>query len=385
MRPFLVLVGALIWLLPLPALAEIRVGMVAPLSGPAASLGVGMKQGIEAHFAEVNRAGGINGKRLRLVARDDQYEPQRSAPATRELIEQEGVVAMIGNVGTPTAIVTIPLHNQYETLLYGAFTGAGVLRRNPPDRYVINYRASYFQETAAMIDGLLEAGVRPDEIAFFTQNDGFGDAGYNGGMAALRERGMAHPERLAHGRFTRNTVNIHQGLATILEAPVEPRAIVMVGTYAPMAEFIREARKDLPNALFLNVSFVGSHALMTALGSAAEDVIVTQVVPPYDADLPAVAAYRDALHRYDSGASFDFVSLEGYLAAKLFTEALRRAKTEPDREAIVEAMLSMGEVDLGVGELLHLGPGDHQASNAVWPTQIRNGRFEPVNWSNLLD
>ncbi|MCC5811029.1 MAG: ABC transporter substrate-binding protein [Ectothiorhodospiraceae bacterium] len=367
------------------ALAEFRVGIVAPFSGPASSLGEGMRQGIEAHFAEVNRGGGVHGREVRLISRDDQYEPQRSAPNTRELIQQEDVLAMIGNVGTPTAIVTIPLHNRYETLLFGAFTGAGVLRRDPPDRYVINFRASYFQETAAMIDGLMEAGVRPEEMAFFTQNDGFGDAGYNGAMAALRARGYSNPENLAHGRFTRNTQNIHQGLATILEAPVEPRAVIMVGTYGPMSSFIREASQDLPNAVFLNVSFVGSQALVDALGDLAEGVIVTQVVPPYDADLPAVADYRRALRAYDSSLSPDFVSLEGYLAARLFIEALKKAGPEANRESLVDAMLGLGQVDLGVGEMLSLAPGDHQASDGVWPTQVRNGRFEPVNWARLFN
>lgn len=363
--------------------AELKFGLVAPLSGPAASLGEGMRQGIEAHFAEVNAAGGVHGARLELLARDDRYEPLRAAPETRRLIEEDEVLASIGNVGTPTAIVTIPLHNQFETLLYGAFTGAGVLRRDPPDRHVINYRASYVQETAAMVEGLLEAGIAPEEIAFFTQNDGFGDAGYLGGVQALESHGFASARQLAHGRFTRNTRNVHQALATILQAPVTPRAIIMVGTYGPVADFIREARRDLPETLFLNVSFVGSQALVDELGELAEGVIVTQVVPPLDADLPAVAAYRQALERYAGGASPDFVSLEGYLAAKLFVKGLEAAGPDPDRATLVDALLGLGEIDLGLGEPLTLGRGDHQASDAVWPTIVDDGRFELVDWSAL--
>jgi len=365
--------------------AEFRVGIVAPFTGPAATLGIGMRDGIETYFKEINDAGGVHGRKLKLVTRDDHYEPQRSAPATRDLIDKEDVLAMMGNVGTPTAIVTIPLHNQSKTLLYGAFTGAGVLRRDPPDRYVINYRASYFQETAAMIDGLLQAGIKPEEIAFFTQNDGFGDAGYNGAMAALRARGVNDPEALAHGRFTRNTMNIHQGLASILQAAVEPRAIVMVGTFGPMSAFIREARRDLPDALFLNVSFVGSQALVNELGSEAEGVIVTQVVPPLDADLPAVRAYRDAMQRYSPDIEPGFISLEGYLAARLFTMALEAAGPDADRESLIDAMLGMGDTDIGVGETLHLGPGDHQASDSVWPTRVQGGQFVPVNWRQLTN
>ncbi len=366
---------------PLLAQAELSFGIVAPSSGGAAPLGLGMQKGIETYFAEVNEAGGVNGETLALIARDDQYKPLQAASNTRQLIQEDEVLAAIGNVGTPTATVTIPIFNEYETLLYGAFTGAGVLRKTPPDRYVINYRASYVQETAAMVGGLLEAGVLPEEIAFFTQNDSFGDAGYNGATQALTAHGVDNIAALAHGRFTRGTRNIHQGLATILEAPVTPRAVIIVGTYGPAADFIREAKKDLPDTLFLNVSFVGSQALMDELGDLAEGVIITQVVPPLNADLPAVEAYRKALETHARGS---FISLEGYLAAKLFVEGVRAAGANPDREAIVDGLLGLGSVDIGLEEPLSLGPNDHQASDAVWPTIIKNGRFESVEWASLL-
>lgn len=366
------------------AQAELTFGIVAPSSGAAAPLGVGMQKGIEIYFAEVNAAGGVNGETLALIARDDQYKPLQAASNTRQLIQEDKVLAAIGNVGTPTATVTIPIYNEYKTLLYGAFTGAGVLRKSPPDRYVINYRASYVQETAAMVDGLLEAGVLPDEIAFFTQNDSFGDAGYNGAIQALTAHGVDNIAALAHGRFTRGTRNIHQGLATILQAPVTPRAIIIVGTYGPAADFIREAKNDLPDAVFLNVSFVGSQALMNELGDLSEGVIVTQVVPPLNADLPAVEAYRQAMDTHARGSEPDFISLEGYLAAKLFVEGVKAAGADPDRDAIVDGLLGLGSVDIGLEEPVSLGPNDHQASDAVWPTIITNGRFESVEWASLL-
>ena len=371
-------------LLPSLASAELRIGMVAPFSGPASDLGEGMRAGIEAHFREVNADGGINGRELTLITRDDQYEPMQAAPATRELIEDEEILASVGNVGTPTAIVTIPIHNQEETLLFGAFTGAGVLRQDPPDRHVINFRASYHQETAAMVDGLLEAGIEPEEIAFFTQNDGFGDAGYSGAMAALEAHDVPDRERLAHGRYTRGTTNIHHGLATILEARTEPRAVIMVGTYAPIAEFIEEAYWDLPDTVFLAVSFVGSHALRDALDpDMAEGIVVTQVVPPLDADVPAVADYHDALDAHDSALAPNFISLEGYLAARTFVEGLRQAGDDPGREDVVDGLLSLGEFDIGVGETLTLGAGNHQASDTVWPTRLTDGEYVLLDWADL--
>lgn len=374
------LVGAL--MSPL-AQAELTFGIVAPSSGGAAPLGLGMQKGIETYFAEVNAAGGVNGQSLKLVAMDDQYQPLQAARHTRQLIADD-LLAAIGNVGTPTATVTIPLHNEFKTLLYGAFTGAGGLRKTPPDRYVINYRASYLQETAAMVDGLLEAGILPEEIAFFTQNDSFGDAGYNGATQALASHGFENTAALAHGRFTRGTRNIHQGLASILQVPVTPRAIIIVSTYGPAADFIREAQVDLPDTLFLNVSFVGSQALLDELGEQAEGVIITQVVPPLDADLPAVEAYRQALETHAAGSEPDFISLEGYLAAKLFVEGVKAAGADPDREAIVNGLLGLGSIDIGLEEPLTLGRNDHQASDAVWSTIITNGRFELVEWASLL-
>lgn len=371
-------------LVAMPAWAEIKVGMVAPFSGAASSLGEGMKRGIEARFAEINEAGGVHGESLTLVTRDDGYEPLRSAKATRELLADDEVLAMLGNVGTPTAIVNLPILLEHEMPLIGALTGSGVLRQDPPDRYVFNFRASYAQETATMVEGLLLAGIAPEEIAFFTQADGYGDAGYRGALRALANHGYSHPERLAHGRYTRGTRNVHRGLATILQAPVTPKAVIIVGTYGPAADFIREARKDLPDALFLNVSFVGSQALRDALGDAAEGVIVTQVVPPPTADLPGVEAYRAALQANGTDSGGDFVSLEGYMAASLFVEGLQAAGPDPDREALVEGLESLGQIDLGLGKPLTLGAQDHQASDAVWTTRIDDGRFVPVDWFTLL-
>ncbi|SDN71074.1 ABC transporter substrate-binding protein [Vreelandella arcis] len=381
-RFWIALLVSMVWV-PV-AQAELNFAIVAPDTGAAASLGQGMKKGIDTYFAEVNAAGGVNGETLSLTAFDDRYDPLSAARHTREVVNNDDILAAIGNVGTPTATVTIPIHNEAETLLYGAFTGAGVLRQSPPDRYVINYRASYVQETAAMVNGLMEAGIEPEEIAFFTQNDSFGDAGYNGAKQALEAQGFTGIQNLAHGRFSRGTRNVHQGLATILQAAETPKAVIIVGTYGPAADFIREARQDIPDAVFLNVSFVGSQALLNELGDQADGVIVTQVVPPLDADLPAVEAYRQALDEHANGSEPDFVSLEGYLAAKLFVEGVKAAGDSPDREAIVDGLLGLGEVDIGLEEPLHLGPNDHQASDSVWPTIIDDGKFELVEWSTLL-
>jgi ABC-type branched-subunit amino acid transport system substrate-binding protein len=357
--------------------------MSTALSGPAQALGQGMQAGVEAYFNKVNAAGGVHGNSLKLIAIDDGYEPSKAAPNMRKLIDELQVISVVGNVGTPTAIVTVPIANEKKTLLFGAFTGAGVLRKTPPDRYVINYRASYAEETAAMIDGLLSAGIKPEEIAFFTQNDGYGDAGYKGAISALKSKGFAGTHKLAHGRYTRNTLNVEEALSVILDAKVEPRAVIMVGAYAPNASFIKIAREDFPDTLFLNVSFVGSVALARELGDAGEGIIVTQVVPDFNSDLPGVVEYRQAMKTYAPDKVPGFVSLEGYIVAKIFVEGLKKSGPEQTRESIIDGLQSLGNLDVGIGETLKYSASEHQGSHKVWPTIIRGGKYVPYDWAEL--
>lgn len=361
--------------------ADIKVGMSTALSGPASALGQGVKLGIDAYFDKINKSGGVNGHTLSLVALDDGYEPKKAAPNMDTLIDKEKVVAVLGNVGTPTAVVTTPIANAKKTLLFGAFTGAGLLRKSPPDRYIINYRASYAEETSAMVDGLLSAGIKPEEIAFFTQNDGYGDAGFNGALKALKNKGI-DGNTLAHGRYTRNTTNVEDALGTILDADVEPKAIIMVGAYKPCAAFIKLAKEEIPDALFLNVSFVGSIPLLNELGNQAEGVIVTQVVPHYESSLPGVDDYRKDLKAFKADAEPDFVSLEGYLIAKIFVEGAKKAASI-SREGLIDGLESLTNVDIGTGVPVTYNKSEHQASHKIWPTVIKSGQYVELDWKTL--
>jgi len=363
---------------------EIVFGMSTALSGPAAELGENMRMGVLAAFEEANRGGGAGGRTLRLEALDDQYEPAQTVPNMRELIDTRKVVAVVGNVGTPTAVAAIPIANAAKTPFYGAFTGAGVLRKTPPDRYVINYRASYAEETAAMVDALVaHAGLQVNEIAFFTQRDAYGDAGFVGGIAALERHGLASEHDVAHGRYERNTLAVENGLAEIFAADPPPRAVIMVGAYAPCARFIELAREIGLDALFLNVSFVGAAPLSAALGDKGEGVIVTQVVPHFDSDLPIVRDYRKALAASKPQALPTFGSLEGYVAARILILALGAIDGPVTRESIVDALQGLKEFDVGLGVPLRLSPTEHQASHTVWPTVLRGGRIQPLDWAEL--
>ena len=365
---------------------EILLGMSTALSGPTAHLGENVQQGVQAGLKRVNRLGGINGGKLRLLTLDDGYEPTRTAPNMRQLIQKEKVLAVIGNVGTPTAIAAVPIANQQKTLMFAPFTGAGLLRKSPPDRYVINYRASYAEETAAMIDALITiAKVKPTEIAFFTQRDTYGDAGYIGGITALKRHGLKDEGSVMHVRYERNTLAVENALANVLFLRSPPRAIIMVGAYAPCAKFIKLAHEAELNALYLNVSFVGSTPLARTLGKKVQNVIVTQVVPhPIESSLPIVRDYRADLKAIGSSNVPTFGSLEGYIAARIFIYALKHMKGQPTRESIVDALEGLGNFDIGLGEPLNLSPKDHQASHRVWPTILRDGVFVPFKWADLL-
>ncbi|MBL4907067.1 MAG: ABC transporter substrate-binding protein, partial [Sneathiella sp.] len=312
-------------------------------------------------------------------------EPERTAPNMRRLIEDENVLAVIGNVGTPTAISAIPIANEGRTLFFAPFTGAGVLRKTPPDRYVINFRASYTEETSAIVDALMEhGGLRPEEVAFFTQRDGYGDAGYAGGISALLKNGLQSDAGITHGRYERNTLAVENALADILLAEPEPKAVIMVGAYAPCAKLIQLARQLGVTALFINISFVGSAPLARVLGDKIEGVVVTQVVPhPTDISVPIVRNYLSSLNKFSKNGSPSFGGLEGYISSEILIRALRSIEGLPTRENVIDALEGMGEFDVGVGPLLYFDKTHHQASHSVWPTVLQRGRFVPFNWDEI--
>ncbi|MFP5213700.1 MAG: ABC transporter substrate-binding protein [Acidobacteriota bacterium] len=362
----------------------LRLGMSTALTGPASVIGINMQAGVLMAIDEINRSGGIHGKKLRLLSVDDGYEPSRTAPNMHWLIEELHVLAVVGNVGTPTSIAAIPIANENKTPYIGAFTGAGGLRRNPPDRYVINYRASYAEETGAMVDALItHGGLAANEIAFFTQRDTYGDAGFTGGLDALRRHGLKDDSRVVHGRYERNTMAVENGLADIIMASPQPRAVIMVGAYAPCAAFIKLAKVHGLKAAFFNVSFVGIEPLSEALGPDSDGVIVTQVVPHFESDLPLMKDYRAAVEQAGSGLQPTFGSLEGYIVMRILLRAMASIQGEVSRESVVDALERLGDFDLGLGEPLRLSPEDHQACHRVWPTVIRKGKAIPFEWSEL--
>ena len=338
-------------------------GQSAAFDGPAAALGVGMRLGVQAAFAEANAAGGVGGRQLRLKTYDDGYEPDRSAANTKKLIAEDQVFALIGAVGTPTSKATQPLATEAGVPFIGPFTGAGFLR-DPALRNVVNVRATYAAETEEWIERLT-SDLGATSIALLFQDDSFGRVGRAGVMAALEKRGMS---LVAEGAYKRNTTAVKSALWKIRKA--RPDAVAIVGAYRPASSFIRLARTIGLDATFVNISFVGSAALAGALGADGAGVVVSQVVPfPDDSSIPLVADYQAALLAHDSSAAPGFVSLEGYLVGRLTVEALKRVSGAPTRAAFLDAIYNGGAFDLG-GVTLTFGEGDNQGLDEVFMTRI---------------
>ena len=352
---------------------KILFGQSTALGGPASALGQGMQAGILAAFEEANRNGGIAGRKLELKSYDDGYEPDRAIDNTRKLIETDKVFALIGEVGTPTSKAAQPIATEAKVPFIGPFTGAGFLR-DASHGNIVNYRATYGQETEAWIKHLTE-DLKHKRIAILYQDDSFGRVGLAGVQKALEKRGMS---LVAEGTYKRNTTAVKSAVLKIRKA--KPDSVVMVGAYKPIAAFIKLAKKTGIDATFVNISFVGSKALAKELGKDGAGVVITQVVPfPWDRSIPAVAQYQDALRAIDANAEPGFVSLEGYMVGRLTIMALEKMGGSFTRDGFLKTVAGLGQFSLG-GVDLAFSPDDNQGSDEVFLTVIQSdGSFQAVD------
>jgi branched-chain amino acid transport system substrate-binding protein len=350
---------------------RILFGQVAALDGPARALGQGMREGIVAAFEEANRAGGVAGRKLELQTVDDGYEPERTIEAIKKMLGDDEVFALIGSVGTPTSGAGQPIATAAKVPFIGPFSGAEFLR-NPFNRYVINIRSSYFQETEAWIEHLTkDLGI--SKIAILYQDDAFGLAGLQGVELAMAKRNIA---LVASGTYKRNTTAVKSALLEIMKT--NPQAVVTVGAYKPIAEFVKLAHQVQLDAVFVAISFVGADSLAEELGDQGAGVVVSQVVPsPWDTSLPLVAAYQAAIAAVNTKAKPGYVSLEGYVVGRLTAEALKRIPVDPSREAFLDAV-AKEPFDLG-GMTLSYGSAKNQGSDQVYLSVLQaDGSFSTV-------
>jgi branched-chain amino acid transport system substrate-binding protein len=345
--------------LGLPAWAqsrEIVLGQSAALSGPAAQLGIQFQLGARLAFDRANARGGINGRTVELRSLDDGYEPARCEANTRALLNQN-VLALFGYIGTPTSLAALPLVNAAKVPFIAPFTGAQALRE-PFSRYVFHLRASYFDETAAIINQVTQVGVK--RVAVFHQNDSYGAAGLEGVTRALKALQLAP---VAAATVERNSVDVADAVAKLL--PSRPEAIVQVSAYKSCAAFIRAARKAGYGGQFYNVSFVGTQALSDELGSDARGVVVSQVMPYPFVPLTAISnEFLSASSAAQPQVQPNYSSIEGYIAGRVVLEGLRRAGASINRETLISGLESIRNLDFG-GFFVDFGPNKRVGSTYV--------------------
>ena len=368
------IIAAVAALLPRFAAAEngitndkILLGQSVALTGPAAQLGIQMRNGVKAYLDHVNERGGVHGRKIQLITLDDGYEPSRTVPNTKKLIEENKVFALIGYVGTPTSVPAIPVFTAAKVPFFGPFTGAEALRV-PFNRYIFHVRASYYDETDKIVEQVLSIGGK--SVAVFYQDDAYGQAGLKGVELAMTKRGM---KISALGTVERNTIKVEDAVKTINAA--KPDAVVMISQYTSCAEFIRQMKKAGSGPTFYNVSFVGSNALANALGKDGAGVVISQVMPfPWGTAVPVVKEYQQ-LSAKAGNSDFNFSAIEGFIVAKVCVEGLKRAGRNVTREGFIDALEKMQDVDVG-GFFVSYSPKSHTGSRFVDLTIIaREGKF----------
>jgi ABC-type branched-subunit amino acid transport system substrate-binding protein len=360
-----------------PGDAEVSFGMSAPFSGSAREYGRQLKVGFELAFALANDAGGVAGRKLRLAARDDGYEPQRTAAAVKELVEADKVFGLVGVFGSANSAAVLPYVLERQVPYFAPYSGAGLLRNDPPDRYVFNYRPSYAEEAAAAVRYLVEVRrLKPSQIAVMHQDDPFGEAGW-AGVAKVMRKYRRDPAQVVRVTYPRNTADVDAAVVGIRQQAPRLKAVVMVAVYKPAYRFIEKLRGAGLDLVFTNVSAVSATELaeqIVPLGPAyTKDVLVTQIVPLPSSRATALLRYQEALRKYAPAERPDFVSLEAYLAGSVLVEGLKRAGRNLSAESLVDALEGIKNLDLGIGVPLGFGPSEHQASRKVWGTVLEPG------------
>ena len=367
---------------------EIRFGMTGPFSGPSKEFGRQLAIGIETAFKAANDGAVAGARKLRLITGDDGYEASRTPDLVRKLVEQDKVAGFVGSFGTANAQAVLPWLQDRQILFYAPFTGASVVRANPPDALVFNFRPSYAEETEAAVRYLVTVrGVKPREIAVFAQDDGFGQAGYEGAAKALRAfSGGRYEQPPLHLTYKRNTVDVGDAVASLRSLRAPPKAVIIVGLYRPAAKFIENVRNAFPNMIFTNVSAVGASALAEELVSAgaryAEGIVVTQAVPAVNGYSKTATEFKAALGQYYPGEQPDYLSFEGYVEAKLLIEAVRRAGPGSiDGPKLAQVLEGMTGYDMGLGAPVTFTASDHQAGHTIWATMMdSSGKYRAIDF-----
>jgi branched-chain amino acid transport system substrate-binding protein len=357
-----------------PALAaaareDIVIGQVAPLTGTIAGTGDEYVAGGAAYFAHINAQGGIYGRKIRVVVKDDSYKPDQTLALTRQLLAEDKPLALFGFVGTGNvlALTRNKVLEEAGIPLLAPYTGAQDLRE-PMNPHIFHIRASYTDETARMVEHLHTIGLR--KFAVMYQDDPFGKSGLAGAESALEKLGL---KAVGKGGYDRTKPEeVDAAVAAI--APTEPDAIIMVSVNRASAAFIKKMREKGSKARLFSISVVNFKELLKNAGEdMARGIGISQVMPsPYSALVPVAREFQALMKKHQPEKVVSYASMESFIAAKILVEAIRRAGGNPTRDKVMAQLEKMNSYDVG-GFKVSFSPGNRVGSRFVEVTVIGPG------------
>jgi ABC-type branched-subunit amino acid transport system substrate-binding protein len=362
---------------------DIKIGMSTDLSGPIKYIGNHMNIGIQTYLKK-NNATKKNKYTFSLITYDDNYNPIQASKNVYKLINEDKVLALLGNMGTPASKLTIPMANEVNIASFGFYTGGKYVRKEPSDKNVFNYRISYEQEVKFIISNLLEKGIKPEEIAFLSQNDAYGNSGYFAAIKELQKKGFKSTHTLLNGRYNSHSLNVESALAKLLDHDSEPKIILMFGITKPIIKFLQLAKKDFPNTSFISISPISLTTIIHQLKDLSNGLIITQTVPLLSSQLPIVLEFLKEFKLYFPHEKPTPSSLEGYIVGKLFVNSLNSSDIKvTDKNSIIKILSETKDIDIGLGFKSSFTQKYNQYSQKIWTSVIRNGTVKEYNWNEM--
>ena len=362
---------------------EINVGTSTGLTGPVSNICKKMDIGIRTYF---NKNNNNPNKRysFSLTTYDDNYNAIKASKNVEKLINQDKVLALLANVGTPPSKLTIPIANKANISAFGFYTGGKYVRKEITDKNVFNYRISYKDEVEFIISKLLKNGIQPDDIVFISQNDAYGNSGYFAAINELKRRGFKDVDKILNGRYNSHSINVESALSKLLDYPTQPKVILMFGITKPIIKFMKLAKKDFPDSTFISISPISRAKIIEQLKDLSNGLIVTQTVPLLSSNLPIVKEFLEEFKKYYPEQKPNLSSLEGYIVGKLFVSSLNQSKIQViDKKSVIQILSQTEDLDIGLGFSSGFNRKYNQYSSKIWTSIINNGTVEEYNWNKV--
>ncbi|PAW76359.1 MAG: hypothetical protein B9S32_15410 [Verrucomicrobia bacterium Tous-C9LFEB] len=353
---------------------EIRIGVTMGLDGLIAPIGLDCVEGLRTAVEAANLKGGVHGRRIKLVGRNDGYEPLQCVLNTRDLIAKESVFALASYLGTATSIKAQPIWTGAKVPVIGFFTGATPLRE-PFNPYNFHVRASYRDEIHALVN-LYANDLRVKRVAILYQYDLFGQSVRRETKELLAQHNL---RLVAEGSYPRNTTEVESALKAILAG--DPEAVIMIGTIAPLVKFVKLIRANTRQPVYLgSASFVGGEIFLDTIGKEGEGCYVSHVMPLFSREKSRVLLdFQRDTELVNPGFPVTSVGLEGYIYGRVLVEGLERAGRKLTRERFIHALETIHGQPFGPGYDLSFSSKNHEGSSRVFLTQIRKGKYESLD------